>query len=127
MIPRNMLVQALLVLCWSTTLAPISLVLGAPSPDANPAPVAHPNTNQNLKRSPPINFPIRRRQSAGQVNANGKRVFTIEQIAEIRRKDLERLKLLQRRDKLNHDRKRSGWETVALTSYSGMFSALFCS
>jgi hypothetical protein len=43
---------------------------------------------------------------------------TIEELVEIRRKDLERVSSIQRRKTQSHEKK-SGWETVGITSYGG--------
>jgi Eukaryotic aspartyl protease len=49
---------------------------------------------------------------------NGRRIFTIEELADIRKKDLERVAYLQKRKTRSHAKK-SGWETVGITSYGG--------
>jgi hypothetical protein len=49
---------------------------------------------------------------------DGRRILSIEEVAKIRRRDLERQKNLRRRDKPIYD-KRSGWETLGITNYGG--------
>ena len=96
-------VRSLLLAC---VLAPISQALGNPSPDAN----------NKAKRSAPVHFSLRKRGELGTRAPNGRRLLTVEQLVEVRKRDLERQMYMKRRDTSIH-KKRSGWETLGIGSY----------
>lgn len=110
---RMILAQSLLLLC---SLAFISQVLGSPAPGAYP--LLNSQQENKAKRSAPVHFPLRKRGQLGILGPNGRRIVTVEELADIRRKDLERVTYIQRRKTQSHEKK-SGWETVGLTSYGG--------
>jgi hypothetical protein len=106
------LAHSLLLVC---VLAPISQVLGNPSPTANPLP-QYQHRDNKAKRGP-VHFPLRTRGELGKRAPNGRRLLTVEELVEVRKRDLERQMYLRRRDMSIHE-KRSSSETLGIGSYN---------
>jgi hypothetical protein len=96
----------------------VAQVLGNPSPNADPLPHAqYRQTDNKAKRSDPVHFPLRTRGELGKRAPNGRRLMTIAELVEVRRRDLERQAYRKRRNMSIHE-KRGSSETFGLSSYN---------